>query len=275
MDDLIVNSKIEEQKGLMELPMNGDFNADKAIEQANKRVSFFKQIKNVSLRMTNIADWTNQNGTPYLGGPGVEKLKPVWGIYFKNIKIEQIPDGTGFIFECKGIAGSRVTGEESEFIGGRNSNDSFFTGKEKQKIVDLMDVRKAAYTNFEVNAVMRLLGMRNLTWEDLKPAGLNQDKANKIDYNSGSQGGQVKGDETIESKREEIRTMLLEISNGDTAIAKNLLIEYTEWTDKNGNTILGKENVKYLTVKQIPVIHKKVSKIYEEWEKEGTNNDIS
>lgn len=266
MNNEIIDIKThEEKKGLMELPMSGDFNATKAIEQANKRVTFFKEIKNVSLKMTNDIDWVNESGKPYLQASGAEKLKPIWGIYIKNVLINSIPvEGKPYpMYECKGIAGSTITKEESEFIGGRNANDKFFTGSDGTKEVDLMDVMKAAYANFEARAVKQLLGMGNLTWEDLRQGGIDQSKTQTVEYKNGSQGGQVKGDEKTEKKREEIRNMTLDMANGDDKIAKNLLIEYSSWTDKDGKPVKGKDNVKYLTPKQVPMIHGKVKTAYD------------
>lgn len=263
MNNVIDPSEKNEQgtnkKGMLEKLLNDDdFNLSKAVDIVNKRIAFLKQVKQLSLAMTDNSDWTNQSGNPYLGGSGAEKLKAIWGIYIKEVQIEQIPDGGGFIFQCKGIVGSKVTGEESEYIGGRNSNDTFFTGADNQKTVDLMDVRKAAFTNFEVNGILRLLGLRNLTWEDLNVGGLNEDKITKIKYGKGSQGGQIKGDEETEKQREEIRNMLLEMEHGDIDMATKLLIEYSSWKDHKG-----KKNVKDLTVKQVPVIYRKVKKDYD------------
>lgn len=255
---------------IMEMAMNGDFDAKKAIEQANKRVDFFKDIKNVSLKMTNPSDWVDQSGKPYLQASGAEKLKPIWGIYVKNVEIKSIPvEGKSYpMFECKGIAGSKVTGEESEFIGGRNANDKFFVGKNGDKEVDLMDIMKAAYANFEARAVKQLLGMGNLTWDDVKDGGIDKGKAAKVEYNKGSQGGQVKGDEKTEEMRNKIGNMILDMFNGDIGMAKVGLVGYTEWTDKDNGKHAGKDSVKYLTVKQIPGIYGKVKKEYDAWEKD-------
>jgi hypothetical protein len=266
MDNGVIDITSKEKKGgLMELPMNGDFNAQKAIEQANKRVDFFKQIKTVSLKMTNDIDWVNESGKPYLQASGAEKLKPIWGIYVKNVLIRPIPvEGKPYpMYECKGVVGSKVTGEESEFIGGRNANDKFFTGKDGTNEVDLMDIMKAAYANFEARAVKQLLGMGNLTWDDLKQGGIDKSNTQTVTYTKGSQGGQVQGDEKTEKKREEIRNMTLDMANGDVEVAKNLLIEFSSWTDKDGKPVKGKDNVKYLTPKQVPMIHKKIKTAYD------------
>lgn len=254
---------ISEKRSMSIMPLSGDFDAERAIAQANKRVAFFKQIKTVSLRMTNAGDWRNEAGKPYLTGPGAEKLKPIWGLYIKDITIEQI----GTVFECRGIAGSKVTGEESQFIGGRDSADTFFTGRDGQKTVDIMDVRKAAYTNFSINAITRLLGLRGLTWEELESVGIVKDKVGATEYQAGAKGGQQKGNKEVETQRGKIRDMIMEMANDDIEAAKNLLVEATKWKDSSGEEKPGKDNVKFLTLRQIPVVYGKVKTSFDAWVK--------
>ena len=201
-----------------------EINAAKAIEIANNRVEFFKQMKTVSLKMTSHQDWVDQSGKPYLQGSGVEKLKPVWGIYIKDdVKIEQIPDGDRYYCRCTGTAGSKVTGEESFFIGGRSANDKFFSN---QAITDPMDVEKAAYTNFEVNAITRLLGLRGLTWDELTDADIQKGKTTKIGYGKGRQGGQTVPQELI-TLRTEITNAILEYVGGDIEAADQMLQNFS------------------------------------------------
>ena len=229
-----------------------ELNATKAIEIANKRVDFFKQIKNVSLKMTNAKDWLNQNGKPYLGGSGAEKLKPIWGIYIKDdVKIEKIQDGEFFYCRCTGTAGSKVTGEESFFVGGRNANDPFFSN---QKNLDQMDVEKAAYTNFEVNAITRLLGLRGITWDDLKQAKIEKEIVGKIEYEKGKKGGSTIPTELV-NLRSAISNALLEWTGGDIEESKKLLKEVT-------GGISSTSDIK--TAKQAKIIQESVEKMIRE-----------
>lgn len=53
--------------------------------------------------------------------------------------------------------------------------------------IDETNIRKAAYSNMVVNGVTRILGIRNLTWDQVKAAGIDQSKAPKVTYDKKSQ----------------------------------------------------------------------------------------
>ena len=79
-----------------------------------------------------------------------------------------------------------------DILGGRNANDKFYQDQlAKTGRLDLLDVRKAAYSNWLVNAITRIIGMRGLTWEDVAKATNNViTQANctgKIDYKTKKQ----------------------------------------------------------------------------------------
>ena len=88
-------------------------------------------------------------------------------------------------------------GRSIEVEGSRSSKDSFFkqylyeTGKErKEKPIDerdnKRDVKMAALTNLLGNGITRLLGIRNLTWDDLeKFAGIKKEEVGKVEYKTG------------------------------------------------------------------------------------------
>ena len=55
--------------------------------------------------------------------------------------------------------------------------------------VDETNIMKAAYSNCVANGITRLLGIRNLTWEQVKLGGIDPSKAAKVKYASGGAGG--------------------------------------------------------------------------------------
>ena len=55
--------------------------------------------------------------------------------------------------------------------------------------IDETNIRKAAYSNMVVNGVTRILGIRNLTWEEVKGGGIDPSKASKVSYGKGGNGG--------------------------------------------------------------------------------------
>lgn len=171
-------------------PVN-DYTLVALAEQAEKRVDALVKIKRAALKSTNPKDWTNQNGNPYLQVSGAEKVGRIFGISWRiDEPIKETLEGGHFSYTYKGYF--TLAGATIEAIGTRSSKDGFFkryswNQGEKTELppseIDAGDVKKAAYTNCIGNGVTRLLGIRNLTWEDLKEfAGITQDQVAGVDY---------------------------------------------------------------------------------------------
>lgn len=166
-------------------------------EQAEKRIDAMTKIKKVSLKLTNRHDWTDQGGKPYLQVSGAEKIARMFGISWKVSGPEhEQQEGGHFAYTYKGYFS--LAGASIEVIGTRSSKDGFFkkydwTQKDAEgnniKIelppseIDRGDVKKAAYTNCIGSGITRILGLRNMTYEDLEEfAGITKDMIGKVDY---------------------------------------------------------------------------------------------
>jgi hypothetical protein len=177
-----------------DLPAIADDKLVSMAEQAEKRIEAVNKIKKLSLRVTNAHDWTDQGGKPYLQVSGSEKIARLFGISWRiGEPVKESLEGGHFSFTYKGeftISGARI-----EAIGTRSSKDGFFKaykwegeGDNKQKVelpaseIDAGDVKKGAYTNCIGNGITRLLGIRNLTWEDLAETGITKENVGKVDY---------------------------------------------------------------------------------------------
>ncbi len=169
-------------------------------DQAERRVDAVMKIKRVSLKVTNARDWTDQNGNPYLQVSGSEKIANLFNISWRIDEplYEEEPDGH-FTWTYKGYF--TLGGRAIEAIGTRSSKDAFFNkyeygekdgnGKASRTLlppsaIDKGDVKKAALTNLFGNGITRILGIRNLTWEDLKEfAGITKEQVSSIQYRKG------------------------------------------------------------------------------------------
>jgi hypothetical protein len=166
-------------------------------DQAEKRIDAVIKIKQVALKVTNARDWTDQQGNPYLQVSGSEKIANLFNISWRieEPKCEDEPDGH-FTYSIKGEFS--LGGRTIEVEGTRSSKDGFFTryDYDKPKVdnknvklppssIDRGDVKKAALTNLYGNGITRMLGIRNLTWDDLeKYAGITQKMVvGKVSYN--------------------------------------------------------------------------------------------
>jgi len=174
-----------------DVPAIGDSTLLALAEQAEKRVMALNKIKKAALLATNARDWTDQNGNPYLQVSGSEKVARVFGIAWKiDEPVFEQEESGHFSYTYKGYF--TVAGATIEAIGTRSSKDPFFKryagkGDDRHELppseIDKGDLKKAAYTNLLGNGITRLLGLRNLTWEDIKEyAGITKDQVGRVDY---------------------------------------------------------------------------------------------
>ena len=141
----------------------------------------------ICFKLTNEADWVNhgKHDKPKfsLQASGAEKLCTPLGIVWDRpavIKHERSDDnGPFYEYEVEGIVKCGVLRRWGWFTGNCSSRDQFFAARGR---FDEGDIRKAAFSNWIVNAVTRMAGIRNPSMELLKKAGLNPDKVESIDY---------------------------------------------------------------------------------------------
>lgn len=257
------------------VPMIADDSIVAIAEQAEKRLTAINKIMSVDLRVTTPLDWCLIGGVPYLQESGSTKVARLFGIStrIKDIRKETRSDGH-YLYTYLGEFS--MSGSTIEAVGARGSYDDFFTGSEKKddkgniikpkktaEEIDERDVKLSAYTNFMNNGIKRILpGLRNITTETLKDAGINPDKIRGYGFNSGAPK-----EESPESadKRLEIQRMLEECCGGEVAKVKAMLKKCTSFTKKDGSTYEGKDDVLKLTEAQIPPTYEKVKKGYDDW----------
>lgn len=230
-DHEIVEAQVTEHEDAL-APVS-DYTLVALAEQAEKRVDAMVKIKRAALKSTNARDWTNQNGNPYLQVSGAEKVGRIFGISWRiDEPVKENLEGGHFSYTYKGYFS--LAGATIEAIGTRSSKDGFFKRYswdrgEKTELppseIDAGDVKKAAYTNCIGNGVTRLLGIRNLTWEDLREfAGITQDQVAGVDYKKDG-----KRQETIASEE-----------------AVTVTVNVTDLRKKVGTSKSGKDFTKYI-----------------------------
>ena len=200
-----------------------DTDSAKALAAVDQRIAFYNEIRKRTVKLTLPQDWVDMGGKPYLQGQGVQRLKQPWGLYFRDVRIEptleetrtRLRRGEHVSVEVIGMAGSRVTGEESVFLGGRSSDDGFFADRKGGiEQLDAEDLRKAAITNWEVRAGTDLLGLRGLTWADLERFGFKRGEGGTVSYR---QSGESTGATSRKPIVNEIKSGL-EIAFGPKAL---------------------------------------------------------
>ena len=232
-------------------------------DMAEKRVQAIKRIKAAALSVTSKHDWIDQNGKPYLQVSGSEKIARLFGISWtiEEPLLTTEEDGH-FSYTYKG-AFTIGTTPPIDFIGSRGSKDLFFSKSHGEAIppseIDRNDVKKAAYTNLLGNGITRLLGLRNLTWEEVESSGIKKDTTAKVKYGTAEMSDEGK------DQRKKIGDMILEMAEDDKEKASELLIKFTSFVNKDGKVVKGKSSLKDISEKAMPVTYGKVKKAYEAW----------
>lgn len=273
---------------------------------AQKRIDAINSIKKTALSLTDPNDWSDQNGKPYMSASGAEKIAGAFNIswMFSSPEPEKICDSYGhytYIFRGTVKMGNR----EITIEGSRSSRDKFFNeyiyvdkhgnqlGSREEVAVEKRtnerDVRMSALTNFIGNAITRILGVRNLTWDDLEQFGnIKRGEVSSIKYEKRPPRRKVSMPEKIPAGHENERRprklekapqdkkmseyhvklgdLLGEIYFGDIVKMSSKLRELTAWTDKEGKLHEGKDSIKIISEKMAQAAYGKLKK-----EKEASN----
>jgi hypothetical protein len=233
----------ERKGGEAMVPLGGDIIQVERVEDiisiAQKREGIIDKLMEIALKRTNARDWMSVENQPYLGHSGAEKVARLFGIKLRTIQTtkdwSEDSKGRFYIYRTTGTAELPGSYDSIEALGTCSQRDKFFAwanGDWRDTAeIDETNIMKASYSNFVVNAITHLLGLRNMTWEDLKSAKIDVDKIKKIEYDKGSQ----KKDFSEEGKsvRTKLGNMLLQMANNDKDAAAKLLEKYSFWTDKD------------------------------------------
>lgn len=163
--------------------------ASRKVEQLNKLVA-------IIVKRTSSQDWTDLDGKPWLGDSGAERIMPLFGICVEHhtndkgnaLHREDLKDekGSYFVYRIFGRASIQGSLPWVDVSGSCSSRKSFFArahGKDRpQSDIDVTDIQNDAISDLYRNAVVRLLGIRNLTWEELEAAGIERGKGGKVTY---------------------------------------------------------------------------------------------
>lgn len=163
------------------------------ITMAEHRVAQMQRLKDVALKATNAKDWVNQGGEPYMCAPGAEKVGRLFGVKVTGVTHQKIDTkdekGPFYFYQYKGLFSLPGDVDSIEVVGTCSSKDQFFAKRGGELLplseIDETNIMKAAYTNMFQNGVTRLLGLRNVTWEQLEAAGIKKSEAANVEYKSG------------------------------------------------------------------------------------------
>lgn len=154
-----------------------------------KGVARYKRWVAVCYRLTRETHWINHGkpGGParyYLQGPGAEALMNPLAISFDRPTLTKLDLGNGdYAYRCEGYLESKTLGRRGYYEGYCDSLDQFFTARPGwNRKTGEGDVRKASATNWIVNGVTRIGGLRDPDPAMLQAAGLDPAKIPTVDY---------------------------------------------------------------------------------------------
>lgn len=257
-----------------------DENHAKKIEKAMESM---KRIMTACIRMTNERDWSNQDGTPYLEVTGAEKIGPRVGMSSEIVLAEEKKesDAKGEYITFTFIGDFRLGAVTAKGVMGIcTTRDKFFGTKggvfKELEDVPIQNIKYKAYSSCFRNGILRVMGLRSLTWEDLKEAGINIESIlNKRSIDRSGGKNQTATDTTDEAgTRKTIRDMLVEIERFNNPQAdpiviaekcKELLKRLTAYPAKEGKykAFSGNDSVDAIRVDKLSQIRDKVKKEYE------------
>lgn len=175
-------------------PIVNESDLELALKVAERNERLARKIKLLAIKQTNPIDWVDQGGKPYLQASGAEKIARLFGISWRicegypKREIQTDENGTYYIYTCQGEF--EMGGKTIEVLGTCSQRDKFFGYKggelKAESEIDVCNIMRKSVTNMEVNGITRMLGIRNLTWEEVKEGGVEQKKTNSVSYKSNS-----------------------------------------------------------------------------------------
>jgi len=172
-------------------------------EKAEKLVAALNTMMKAAIKITTHLDWVLIGGTPYLQESGATKVARLFGIGWKIVDVQrELDEGyPAFTYRMEFTMGRNVI----ECEGSRTGKDEFFTGRRTFKdgaanpqfkgpdAIDVLDVKKAAYTNCLNNGIKRMLpGLRNIDIASLEDGGIDASKVRGYSFADGEKGGKGK-----------------------------------------------------------------------------------
>ena len=217
--------------------------AEDLISIAQRRVEIVGKMMNTALKITTHRDWVNQNGNPYLVHSGAEKVARLFGISLSNIKTEKMwaedTKGRYYIYKTTGTSSLPGKFDSIEALGTCSQRDAFFgrvSGALRDNSeIDETNIMKASYSNFVVNAITHLLGLRNITWEQLKEAEIDEKSVQEIKYGKDTKKAEMRLSKEALETRKKLWDMCLEMAAGEEKAAALTLEKYSSF-EKEGKT---------------------------------------
>jgi hypothetical protein len=257
----------------MPVQLDNQNQLQQTIERAENYMTLLDRMRKTAINLTNMDDWIDQGGKPYLQKAGCDKISGGFGVKFFDVitEKENVTDDKGTYIAYITTGYASWNNKEIHETGTATSRDDFFAlRKDKEtgeKIllplseIDPMDVRKKSHTNFQNRAIKGLLGL-SFTWEEIEQQSggrLGRNVCGSVNYKSGSKGGSNSKQVDTEV-RAKLWERLVAAMDGEENHARGKLKEFTtyEW---QGKQIPGKLNINDVSDKQLKFVEQEIAKL--------------
>ncbi len=188
-----------------------------------------------------------------------------------NFNHERIVDEKGDVYYDYEIWGTlEIDGRTIDVMGNCSTRSDFFgtKGGEFKPLseIDIPSIKQAAITNLWNHACVRGLGLKSMTLDDLKAAGMDTSKIGSVSYEKSGQGGSTI---TPEEKQQQVKmgNWLLEMNGGDKTAAAEALKKATAFMGKdqagNPKQVEGLDSCAKLTGKRLAIAYSKIFTDYQ------------
>jgi hypothetical protein len=208
---------------------------DGFVRSFEQGVLIYKRWVAVCYRLTRETHWLNHGSLEKprysLQGPGAEALMNPLGISFERPTFtrENKGDDQGefYTYWCEGYMESRTLGRRGWYIGYCDSRDPFFNARPGwNPKAGEGDIKKSAMTNWIVNGVTRLAGIRDPDPALLAQAGLEPSRIAAIDY-SGRRTPESESAIISEAQRKRLWAICKSQNVSDEMLRRHLELRYS------------------------------------------------
>jgi len=253
---------------------------ESVIAIAEKRITAMEQVKKYALKQLKPSAFTDWNGTPRLTADAAEHIARLFGVSWRDITVikheARDKDGPFYFYTATAVFSLPNSVDYVEVMGTASARDDLWAKRDGKVLpaeeIDETNIMKKAISNMIANGVPRLLGMADLTHDDLAAAGIDTSGMSSVSF-GGRTGGATKAKEfTAEDQKtaDSLRHMLTEMSDKNEAKGRALLKKFSSYirTDKGTGekkTIPGRERVDELTSGRLENTHRTVKEAYDAW----------
>lgn len=250
------------------------------IRLAEKRIMAMEKVKAFALKQLKPSAFMDWNETPRLTADACEHIARLFGVSWRGTTLERKDgrdkDGQMYYWVAKAVFSLPNAIDFIEAVGTASVRDELWAKRGGQILpmeeIDETNIMKKAISNMIANGVPRLLGMADLTYEDLEAAGIDRQAVGSVKFKG--KGGSAAGKEqkwtaNDQQRSTELGQMLMAMADNEGERAAELLEEFTAFEGRDGKQVPGVRERSKLSSGRLKVAHDVVKKAHDAWQEDN------